>query len=73
MKRLGIVAAAVTGVALVGTGLSGVANVDERLSDAADRPATPVHIDVRQETRTPGDCPWREPREEAPLRDELRL
>ena len=72
MKRLGIVAAAVAGVALFGTGLSGVANVDERLSDAAERPA-PVHIDVRQETRTPGDCPWREHREEAPLPGELRL
>jgi hypothetical protein len=73
MKRLLMVGTAVAGVALFGTGLSGVANVDSRLSDAADRPAAPVHIDVRQETRTPGDCPWREHREEAPLRDELRL
>lgn len=72
MKRLGIVAAAVTGVALFGTGLAGVADVDGRLSDAAERPA-PLQIDVRQETRTPGDCPRREPREEAPLPDELRL
>ena len=72
MKRLIAATAAVAGVALFGTGLAGVADVDGRLSDAAERPA-PLQIDFKQETRKPGDCPWRERREEAPPPGELRL
>ena len=71
MRRLALVGTAVVGVALFGTGLRGVADVDGRLSDAA-KPAL-QEIDVRQKTRAPGDCPRREHRDELPPRDELRL
>jgi hypothetical protein len=67
-----MVAVAVAGLGLLATGVRGIAGVDARLSDAAERP--PVRqIDVRQEIRAPGDCPWSERRYEAPPRDELRL
>lgn len=67
-----MVAVAVAGLGLLATGVRGIAGVDARLSDAAERP--PVRqIDVRQETRAPGDCPWSERRYEPPPRDELRL
>jgi hypothetical protein len=67
-----MVAVAVAGLGLLVTGVRGIAGVDARLSDAAERP--PVRqIDVRQEIRAPGDCPWSERRYEAPRRDELRL
>jgi hypothetical protein len=67
-----MVAAAIAGLGLLATGVRGIAGVDARLSDAAERP--PVRqIDVRQEIRAPGDCPWSERRYEAPPRDELRL
>jgi hypothetical protein len=67
-----MVAVAIAGLGLLATGVRGIAGVDARLSDAAERP--PVRqIDVRQEIRAPGDCPWSERRYEAPPRDELRL
>ena len=72
MRRLALVATAVVGVALFGTGVRGVADVDGRLSEAADKPAL-REIDVKQKTRAPADCPGREPRDELPPRDELRL
>ena len=67
-----MVAVAVAGLGLLGTGVRGIAVVDARLSDAAERPAV-RQIDVRQEIRAPGDCPWEERRYERPPRDELRL
>jgi hypothetical protein len=72
MRRLALVGTALVGVALFGTGLRGVADVDGRLSEAADKPPL-REIDVRQKTRAPGDCPGREHRDELPPRDELRL
>jgi hypothetical protein len=67
-----MVAVAVAGLGLLATGVRGIAGVDARLSDAAERP--PVRqIDVRQGIRAPSDCPWSERRYEAPPRDELRL
>ena len=67
-----MVAVAVAGLGLLGTGVRGIAGVDARLSDAAEQ--EPVRqIDVRQEIRAPGDCPWEERRYERPPRDELRL
>ncbi len=73
MRRLALAATAVVGVALFGTGVRGVTNVDGRLSEGADKPAL-REIDVRQKTRGPGDCPGRrEHRDELPPRDELRL
>jgi len=72
MRRLAIVTAVVCGLGLFGTGLRGVADVDGRLSDAADRPAV-RELDVRQGTRAPGDCPGHERPEEPAPRDELRL
>ena len=67
-----MVAVAVAGLGLLGTGVRGIAGVDARLSDAAERPAV-RQLDVRQEIRAPGDCPWWERRYEPPPRDELRL
>ena len=72
VKRLAIVAVAVVGVGLFGSGLRGVADVDGRLSDAADRPVV-RELEVRQKIRAPGDCPGRERHEEPAPRDELRL
>jgi hypothetical protein len=72
VKRLAIAAVAVAGLGLFGTGLRGVAEVDGRLSDAADRPAV-RELDVSQKTRAPGDCPGREHREEPAPRAELPL
>ena len=67
-----MVAVAVAGLGLLATGVRGIAGLDTRLSDAAEGP--PVRqIDVRQEIRAPGDCPWSERRYEPPPRDELRL
>jgi hypothetical protein len=46
---------AVAGIGLFGTGVHGLAQVDGKLADAADRPK--VH-DVRDEPgATKGDCP----------------
>jgi hypothetical protein len=67
-----MVAVAVAGLGLLGTGVRGIAGVDARLSDAAERPSV-RQMDVRQGIRAPGECPWREHRDQAPPRDELRL
>ena len=48
---------AVAGLGLFGTGVAGLAQVDGKLADAADRPA--AH-DVRNELGGKEDCPWRE-------------
>jgi hypothetical protein len=67
-----MVVVAVAGLGLLGTGVRGMAGVDARLSDAADRPAV-RQIDVRQEIRAPDDCPSRERGDQSPVRDELEL
>ena len=72
MKRLSAVALAVVGLGLLGSGLHGMTVVDARLSDAVDRPAQDERV-IRQEIRSPGDCPWREHREEMRLRDQRAL
>ena len=68
VRRLSVVVAALVGVALFGTGVQGLAQIDGRLSDAAERPV--VHeVELRQEIPPAGDCPWRDRREPP---DELR-
>jgi hypothetical protein len=67
-----MVVVAVAGLGLLGTGVSGMAGVDARLSDAADRPAV-RQIDVRQEIRAPGDCPSRKNPHDSSGREQLQL
>ena len=57
VRRVAIVAVAVAGIGLFGTGVRGLAQLDDQLADAADRPAT---RDVKRELGQKGDCPWRE-------------
>jgi hypothetical protein len=61
------VAVAVAGVGLFGTGVRGLAALDERLADASDRPAV---RDVKRKLEPKGDCPWR-PRDRSVERREL--
>jgi hypothetical protein len=55
MRRVAILAVAVVGVGLFGTGVRGLTQVDEQLATATDRPA----VQVRQEIDQHRDCPWR--------------
>jgi hypothetical protein len=55
MRRVAILAVAVAGVGLFGTGVRGLTQVDEQLATATDRPA----VQVRQEIDQRRDCPWR--------------
>ncbi|MEA2330202.1 MAG: hypothetical protein QOH58_340 [Thermoleophilaceae bacterium] len=64
VRRVAIVAAAVAGLGLFGTGVRGLAQVDGQLADATERPAT---HQVKQKIEVRGDCPWRERREERRL------
>jgi hypothetical protein len=74
MRRVAIVAVAVAGLGLLGTGVRGVAALDGRLADAIDDPPA-REVEVRQELRDRDDCPGPEHRDEArpPLMDERRL
>lgn len=57
-----MLALALAGLGLFGTGVRGLAQVDGQLADATERPA--AH-QVKQEL--PGDCPWQERREQRRL------
>jgi hypothetical protein len=57
VRAVAIGTIAVAGLGLFGTGVHGLAQVDGKLADAADRPA--VH-DVRNESGAKGDCPYPE-------------
>lgn len=74
MRRVAIVAVTVAGLALLGTGARGLAALDGRLADGAERPAT-KEVEIRQGLRGGDDCPWRERPEDRrpPLPDERRL
>jgi hypothetical protein len=52
---MGVLAVAVVGLALFGTGVRGLTQVDDQLASSTERPA--VH-QVRQELEVRGDCPW---------------
>jgi hypothetical protein len=54
VKGAAIGTIAVVGVGLFGTGVHGLAQVDGKLADAADRPK--LH-DVRDDLREKRDCP----------------
>ncbi|HEV2873779.1 MAG TPA: hypothetical protein VGW14_01410 [Thermoleophilaceae bacterium] len=54
MKGVAIGTIAVAGLGLFGTGVHGLAQVDGKLADAAERPAVKQ---VRDESRAKGDCP----------------
>jgi hypothetical protein len=57
---------AVAGLGLFGTGVHGLAQVDGKLADAADRPAVKQ---VRDEPGSKGDCPKPERHRSYELRD----
>jgi hypothetical protein len=54
VRGVAIGIAAVAGLGLFGTGVHGLAQVDGKLADAADRPAAKQ---VRDERGAKGDCP----------------
>ena len=56
MRGIAIGTIAVAGLGLFGTGVHGLVQVDGKLADAADRPAT---HEVKNELDVPGDCPNR--------------
>jgi hypothetical protein len=60
VRRAVIGTVAVAGIGLFGTGIHGLAQVDGKLADAADRPA--AH-QVKDERGAKGDCPYRERQE----------
>jgi hypothetical protein len=55
MRRVAILAVAVAGLGLFGTGVRGLTQVDEQLATATERPVTQ---NVTQELDR--DCPWRD-------------
>jgi hypothetical protein len=57
---------AVAGLGLFGTGVHGLAQVDGKLADAADRPAVKQ---VRDERGSKGDCPKPERHRSYEMRD----
>ena len=54
MRRVAIGTIAIAGLGLFGTGVHGLAQVDGKLADVADRPAAKQ---VRDEPGAKGDCP----------------
>jgi hypothetical protein len=58
VRGLAIGTIAVAGLGLFGTGVHGLAQVDGKLADAADRPATHQVRDAAGAKK--GDCPYRE-------------
>jgi hypothetical protein len=60
MRRVAILAVAVAGLGLFGTGVRGLTQVDEQLATAADR--TPATHSVKQGLDGRDDCPWRDER-----------
>jgi hypothetical protein len=59
MRRLAILAIAVAGVGLFGTGVRGLTQVDEQLATATERPRT---HSIKQDLDGRRDCPWRDER-----------
>ena len=57
MRRVAILAVAVAGLGLFGTGVRGLAQVDEQLATATERPVTQ---NVTQGLDGDRDCPWRD-------------
>jgi hypothetical protein len=61
VRGVAIGAIAVAGLGLFGTGVHGLAQVDGKLADSADRPAAhEVRNQVRNERGAKDDCPFRE-------------
>jgi hypothetical protein len=58
MRRVAILAIAVAGVGLFGTGVRGLTQVDEQLATATERPAA-HSVEQDLDGR---DCPWRDER-----------
>ena len=65
MRGVAIGTIAIAGLGLFGTGVHGLAQVDGKLADAADRPAVKQ---VRDEPRSKGDCPKPERRRSYEMR-----
>ena len=64
VRRMLLVAVAVAGLGLFGSGVRGLAQIDDQLATAAKRPAT---HEVRQEIEVRRDCPWRDRHDERRL------
>jgi hypothetical protein len=65
VRGLAIGTIAVAGLGLFGTGVHGITQVDDKLADAAGRPAVKQ---VRDEPGAKGDCPRSERRRSYELR-----
>ncbi len=64
VRRGAILAVAVAGLALFGTGVRGLTQLDGQLATAAKRPATQQ---IKQEFEVRDDCPWQTGRDERRL------
>ena len=64
VRRILLVAVAVAGLGLFGSGVRGLAQMDDQLAAAAKQPAT---HQVRQEIEVRHDCPWRDRQDERRL------
>ena len=60
MRRVALLAVAVAGLGLFGTGVRGLTQVDEQLASAADR--QPATLNVKRELDVRRDCPWQDER-----------
>jgi hypothetical protein len=58
MRRVALLAVAVAGLGLFGTGVRGLTQVDEQLATAADRQAPTLN--VKRELDVRRDCPWQD-------------
>jgi hypothetical protein len=58
MRRVALLAVAVAGLGLFGTGVRGLTQVDEQLATAADRQAPTLN--VKRELDARRDCPWQD-------------
>jgi hypothetical protein len=58
MRRVALLAVAVAGLGLFGTGVRGLTQVDEQLATAADSQAPALN--VKQELDVRRDCPWQD-------------
>jgi hypothetical protein len=62
VRRTAVLALAIAGLGLFGTGVRGLAQVDGRLADGTERPVTQ---EVKQ--ALPDDCPWQDRRDQRRL------
>jgi hypothetical protein len=59
VRRVAIVAVAVAGIALFGTGVRGLTELDARLAGAVSPAGQEIDTELRRESGQQGDCRWR--------------